>query len=171
MDKPANLTFAFTGHRPKDLSDYTQEDLYRELNLLFEDRRPPARFITGGALGIDTWAAEYAIDHGIPLTLILPFTIPTMTKFWAKEDSERLHFHFTMAELTSIIHREGYHVSAYQRRNEAMVDHAHALLAFWTGKRFGGTYNCIRYALDIETPVARMLNRPPLRTPTRITTI
>jgi hypothetical protein len=37
-------------------------------------------------------------------------------------------------------------VSKYQERNERMVDEADFLLAFWVGRRKGGTFNCMKYA-------------------------
>ena len=34
-----------------------------------------------------------------------------------------------------------------------MVDNADILLAFWSGKRHGGTWNAIQYALKVGKPV------------------
>lgn len=158
-------TFAFTGHRPKDLPlGFDQERFYGILNHVLNSGSrlgnatpQPDAFITGGALGIDTFAAEYALDHGIYLSIITPFTPDVMTKFWRYEDRERLLTHLNMANATRCL-GDHYDGSLYQRRNEAMVDAAEAVLAFWTGKRYGGTFNCIAYALRREKPVVNLID-------------
>jgi uncharacterized phage-like protein YoqJ len=40
----------------------------------------------------------------------------------------------------------GYAREKMQIRNEFIVDHSHLLFAVWSGKKFGGTYNCIQFA-------------------------
>ena len=39
-----------------------------------------------------------------------------------------------------------------------MVDSSHFLVAFWVGKRRGGTYNTIKYALEKSKFVYNALN-------------
>jgi uncharacterized phage-like protein YoqJ len=52
-----------------------------------------------------------------------------------------------------------YSAWAMMRRNEAMVDHANMVLAWWDGTP-GGTKNCIDYAEQQGKPV-RSLYFPP----------
>lgn len=152
-------TIAFTGHRPKDLpagfsySSFTRE-LERWLTITPEDMR----FMCGGALGIDSWAAEYAMRNGIPFDLALPFRPRVMSNRWPIIAVDRLRAHIAAAETVHIINDTGaYDVRAYQLRNEFMVNAADHVLAFWSGKPYGGTANCIRYALQVDRPVTNLL--------------
>lgn len=149
-------TIAFTGHRPKDLPrEFERQQVYSALHqTLTADH--DYHFVTGGALGIDTWAADYAFDMGFGLTLILPFPVSVMTKFWHPDDEGLLWTHRQMADEVIVI-GDSYNPAHYQRRNEAMVDRADEVIAFWTGKPFGGTANCINYALRVDKPIRNLL--------------
>lgn len=151
-------TYAFTGHRPKDLpAHWNFNEFAHTLTDYLELRGNHERFITGGALGIDTWAAEYALRDSIPLTLIMPFTWATMTKMWREEDRERLAFHMeNAAELIVLAANDEYNAALYQKRNIAMIDRCDVLLAFWSGKRYGGTWNAIQYAQLINKPIINL---------------
>jgi len=46
----------------------------------------------------------------------------------------------------------------YQERNKKLVDSSDFLLAFWVGKKRGGTFNAIKYALDQSKLVYNGLN-------------
>src|SRR5450756_2096896 len=70
------IKIAFTGHR-----HLSSAQVVSYLNKLHQDY-PDAIWITGGAVGLDTEAALYAMRHAIPLWLILPFPPLVMSKFW-----------------------------------------------------------------------------------------
>ena len=149
---------AWTGHRPKDLDPtFTFTRFTAILDGLGMNARDDVRFITGGALGIDTMAAEYAITRNIPLTLILPFNIATMTKFWREHDALTLAEHWLKADETIALSHDTYNVAMYDKRNHEMVDRADIVFAVWTGKPVGGTSNCIRYAHKVNKPVWNLL--------------
>lgn len=142
-------TIAWTGHRPKDLHpSFTYQQFAAILDGLKVNERADIAFITGGALGIDTWAAEYAITRGIPLDLHLPFRFQVQSKGWSDYATKTLEAHIAQANSVKVIHPGDYDVSAYQKRNISMVDDADIVFTVWTGKKFGGTFNCIRYALN-----------------------
>lgn len=139
---------AFTGHRPSDLPPGFGYAGFAHILDRWLEANPAAdhyEFICGGALGIDSYAAQYAIDHGIDLHLALPFPADVMSKFWKPWDAKRLHDHIDAA-MTVTCAAQTFEFAHYQTRNMMMVDGCDILLAFWSGKQQGGTANCIRYA-------------------------
>jgi uncharacterized phage-like protein YoqJ len=145
------IAIAWTGHRPQDLGTCTYQQFAAALDALGMGKRRDVRFIVGGALGIDQWAAEYAIAHAIPFEVVLPFQIAVMTKPWSQQQRASLIAQCNKA--TDVRHLSlTYDVRAYQDRNMAMVDDADYVFAVWTGKRAGGTANCLRYALTCLRP-------------------
>ncbi len=133
---------AFTGHR-----HLKYEDVVEELEFLSRNF-PGAIWITGGAVGLDSHAARYALDHGIPLWLILPFPPAVMGKKWSQKDRDFLARCVKECAKLSVL-SPVYNVSIYQRRNERMVDLSDALAAFFDGSP-GGTANCVRYAQAVH---------------------
>ena len=135
------IKIAFTGHRhllSAQVVSYLDK-LHREF--------PDAIWITGGAVGLDSIAASYAIAHGIRLWLILPFPVHVMSKYWNADQERCIHDCWDYAEKTSVL-APTYDVSIYQRRNERMVDLSDMVAAFFDGSR-GGTANCVDYARSI----------------------
>lgn len=131
-------TIAFTGHR------YVREDEMQ--TALDEVARlyPGATWICGGAIGVDSFAAKYAMTNGIKYKLILPFPPEIMSKYW--NDTQKKVLNDTIAKASSVtVLTQAYNVSFYQKRNVAMVDAAHILIAFFDGSS-GGTNNCVKYA-------------------------
>lgn len=154
------MDIAITGHRPKDLATHgigprQVAELTREGIKRAEKRAglgEPITFHTGGALGVDTWVAQEVQRSdrpGIHHMLHLPFDIDVMSKFWTEQQnaiarSVTAHADRICMDCTS----QTFDYTQYQRRNECMVQHSTYVLAFWTGKRGGGTFNCIQYALE-----------------------
>lgn len=145
---------AWTGHRPKDLPGITYMQFRDALNMLGFGERVDLHFVTGGALGVDTWATEYALTHAIPYTIILPFQPKVMGSMWNPAQRATLEAHIEHARDVQIILDDGtYAVEAYQRRNIEMINRAQHVMACWTGKASGGTANAVRYALKVGKPV------------------
>jgi uncharacterized phage-like protein YoqJ len=145
-------TIAFTGHRPKDIPGIGFIEFAAALDALVKGRTD-LHFVVGGALGTDSWAATYALTRNIPYTLVTPFDLDVMTRFWTDAAKKSLRTQRNAAEAHIVINPGAYDVRAYQTRNEAMVDQADVVFAVYNGKRGGGTYNCIRYALKAGKPV------------------
>jgi uncharacterized phage-like protein YoqJ len=105
---------------------------------------PGVTWICGGAIGVDSFAAKYAMTHGIKYILILPFPPKVMSKYW--NDVQRNTLKETMAKAISVtVLSQVYDVAYYQKRNISMVDAAQVLIAFFDGSS-GGTANCVKYA-------------------------
>ena len=153
---------AITGHRPKDLPPgYGYNDVRSALAPLYRpDALHPhgtARFITGGALGIDQWVALWCLNEGVEYEVILPFPISVMSKFWRLDSTQLLERLIAGASHFEVVGDYSYDPAMYQRRNERMVDRADKVFAFWSGKPYGGTANCIRYAQSVGKPIYQYL--------------
>jgi uncharacterized phage-like protein YoqJ len=155
------LAISITGHRPADLvrggepvdpTPAIAGFLGRAAARARAGGVARVRVITGGALGIDQLVAAAVAAHpeidGIAFeyAVYLPFPIEVMAARWKPVDRARLEALVAGAVATRVI-APAFDWGAYQRRNQAMVDDSEMLVGFWTGKRRGGTYNCLRYAL------------------------
>jgi len=143
----STIKIAFTGRRYLSIS---QVESY--LGKLHADY-PDAIWITGGAVGLDSIAASFAMAHGIRLWLILPFPIHVMSKYWTPDQKRCIQDCWDYAEKTTVL-APVYDVSIYQRRNERMVDLSDMVAAFWDGSS-GGTGNCVRYAQKVGKKMVR----------------
>ena len=137
---------AFTGHR-----HWKYSEVKTSLDEIVKKYGGDAIWICGGAVGLDSHAAQYAMENKIRLWLVLPFSPAVMSKRWNSAQKELLHNTIKYAEKLSVL-SPIYDVKFYQDRNERMVDMSHALCAFFNGSA-GGTANCVRYARHIRHPV------------------
>lgn len=140
---------AFTGHRPQKLNCKTEgikQALYQFLEQQ-KEKHGKLIVISGGALGVDQYAAEIARELNIPYVMILPFPVQVMGKMWNNGTREHLKDIINGAVKTYVVQKT-FSFEGYQRRNESMVDHCDLLCAVWNGTK-GGTKNCIDYAKEV----------------------
>ncbi|MDW7777268.1 MAG: SLOG family protein [Methanosarcinales archaeon] len=135
------IKIAFTGHRRLGYAQV--ESMLNKIHTEF----PDSIWIAGGAIGLDSHAAKYAMLHGIELWLILPFPPAVMTAKWNNQQRAFLDASIKYASKLSIL-SPTYNVRIYQDRNIRMVDLSDMLAAFWDGSK-GGTANCVGYARSI----------------------
>lgn len=147
---------AFTGHRPQSLPwqfNETDQNCLKLKDLLASQISELAKngytdFLSGMALGIDTWAAEIVLNlrKKIPelkLHCILP--CKTQAEKWPVSAQERYNNILTQAD--SIIYSSrNYHPDCMLERNRFMVEHASLLLAIYNGQPHSGTGATLRYA-------------------------
>lgn len=146
----------FTGHRHKYFHFGTNEahpdcvkikSFVRDKCEYLITEKGVTHFISGGAIGLDTWAMEEVIklcDKYPHLTLqcVLPYA--GMVERFALADQERYaRIAVQLQTITTL--NEQYHHDCMQQRNEYMVDHSHYVIAVWTGKK-SGTANTVKYA-------------------------
>jgi uncharacterized phage-like protein YoqJ len=160
-------TACFTGHRPDKYGDYdikheSNKPIIKALTNAIElviNQEGINRFISGGALGVDT-LAFYSVHklkekyEGITNILALPFE--QQDKIWTSEQKKWYRKMIELADeviyvdtleaykIKDLIVGE-YHPAKMQKRNEYMVDHSFVVIAMWDGSN-GGTGNCVRYA-------------------------
>ena len=138
----------FTGHRPEKLhvaEGVVLQQLDAAITAALEDGY--TTFISGMAKGVDIWAAELVLElrrlrPNISLICAVPYK--GFGLHWTGGWTERYEKIVQMADAVEYICTE-FSRSAYQRRNEWMIDRASLLIAAYTGES-GGTRNTIRYA-------------------------
>lgn len=113
----------------------------------------PSFVISGMALGVDQWAAQEAVDLGIPYIAALACDNPEAP--WPLPSKERYRALLAKARQIVVVSPGEFKPWKLQRRNEWMVDNCHRVLAVHDGSS-GGTYNCIKYAESVGRPVERL---------------
>jgi uncharacterized phage-like protein YoqJ len=113
-------------------------------------------WITGGAYGLDSHAARFALDHSIPLWLVLPFPAKILCARWPSGDARDLLFRSVRDCAKLSVVSPVFSMASYQCRNEFMVDAADVLAAFFDGSQ-GGTANCVRYAQRVGKKIIRCI--------------
>ena len=114
-------------------------------------------FISGGAIGVDLWAAEAVIDarelgrelwgpgETLP-RLIVAQPFPSQDCKWPYVSRMEYQEIMKQADKVIAVCDDPYAAWKMQKRNEWMVDHADMVLAVWDGSP-GGTGNTVNYAL------------------------
>ncbi len=149
-------TICFTGHRPARLGGYEESNptatlvktaLARVIHIAYDQGFTD--FIAGGALGVDTWAAEAVLELRktalVTLTIYVPFQ--GFNSRWP--DYSRQRFNDICSSADSVVicsPSTTYNPKLLFERNERMVDDSKALIAVWDGSNSGGTAHCIDYA-------------------------
>nr|CAI9744592.1 hypothetical protein [uncultured bacterium] len=146
---------AFTGYRPQKMPfGFNEKDarcvdfkkrLYNTLeSFIWQGYR---HFLSGGALGMDMYAAETVMDlqkknPGICLEMVSPFD--AQAEKWETEYKKRHDFLFANADIVTMTGHE-YTKSAMFVRNRYLVNNADLVLAAYDGQP-GGTAMTINYA-------------------------
>ena len=153
--KPGYKRCAFTGHRPQKLPFGFDEKDPRCIDFKQRIREAVERlinngyahFISGGAMGMDTFAAETVLElkeqyPWILLEMVSPFD--GQADKWTPEYKQRHDRLFRDADIVTVIDHE-YKPSSMFRRNRYLVDNADLLLAAFDGQE-GGTKMTVDYA-------------------------
>lgn len=139
---------AFTGYRPEK-TGYTGENDIRCAELkkkLRTEIRNAAKesftvFLTGMALGTDTWAAEEVIEEArmadTEISLYAAVPSPCQSDYWL--DWERERYSELLSDCAGVfVISEKNAPGCIRKRNEFLVKHASLLIAVYDGKK-GGT--------------------------------
>lgn len=167
--KPGYKRCSFTGYRPQKMPfGFNERDarcidfkarLYATIETLI--KQGYSHFISGGALGVDMYAAEAVIDlkqkyPWIILEMVSPFD--AQASKWESEYQARHKRLFDEADITTATGHE-YTRGSMFRRNHYLVDNADVLLAAYDGQP-GGTAMTCEYARQTGIPVIQI---PPVR--------
>lgn len=150
-------TCCFTGHRPASLPfGYNENDprclkLKQALAKAIETQiteNGVTHFISGMALGVDTYAAEIVLhlkETAYPfLTLECAIPCRSQAEKWPAAPRRRYAAILRRATVRTLL-QEPYTADCMMKRNRYMVDHSDVLIAVWNGAG-SGTGNTVRYA-------------------------
>ena len=150
-------TCCVTGHRPQSLPwGHREHDprcvalkklMWKEMRRLIEERGV-RHFISGMAMGADTYAAELVLmlrDTYPGITLECAIPCVEQTKLWPEEDRERYLSLLEQADRETLVQRE-ISEGCYRKRNRYMVDNSAFVLAVWNGRGRSGTQSTVDYA-------------------------
>lgn len=152
-----DISCCFTGHRI--LAHAMIPNIKRALN--YEIERLYAigvrNFISGGAIGFDTLAAEQVVlakqrHPDINLVFVLPCADHTLK--WnttQKRQFEVLSHHAS----ATVILRHTYTEGCMLERNRYMVDNSEYCVSY-CGRNFGGTYSTVRYAKAMKRQISEL---------------
>lgn len=160
MDKIA----CFTGHRPNKLGGYSAAENRKLLWKLHEviidhiENKGVSIFITGMALGIDTWAARIVLklkEEYPQLYLIAAVPCYAQESKWIPESQQEYEYILNKVDDVVYVTKDYYNPTVMQIRNEYMVNNSDYIIAVWDGTS-GGTGNCVRYAKKKEKVISQI---------------
>ena len=126
----------------------------RKLIVQMIEQKNVTHFISGMALGIDTYAAEIVLDLKSQFPFItLECAIPCETQAakWSERYRNRYFGIVERCDKETMLQRH-YSSDCMQKRNSYMVEHADLILAVWDGQP-SGTGMTVTYAHSLGKPV------------------
>ena len=160
-------TVAFTGHRPQhlggfddrnELNVWVKQSLMRCITRLVETHETN-EWISGGALGVDQWAAEIVLwlkyQKGYDMSLIIMKPFRSQHIKWNPHAQERFMKICDAADEIIECQPDPYAPWKMDYRNKQMVLKSGLVLAVWNGNQ-GGTGNCVKYAHVRKKPILRI---------------
>lgn len=154
-----------TGHRPDSflVSHYDEDTVKRIADdlvcVMKREYGDKLSFNLGGAIGSDQWVGAACIEHDARFSLYLPFLPQIQARYWNADQRAELDQQMRRASRIVIADTEGkYDASKYHERDRMMVDDADFVVAFWVGRRRGGTFGTMSYALSKSVLVLNALD-------------
>lgn len=157
-EKLEGKAVSFSGHRPESLGGYDKTApmnaevrafLWNAIDRLRQ--RGYRQFISGGALGVDLWAAELVLNyHDNELIMAIPFE-DYGSNWVSEEDKDFLATYRRIASKTIIVCEGGYFDEdgkpqkwKNHARNQWMMENSDLIVAVWNGSAKGGTASAVR---------------------------
>lgn len=150
----------FTGHRkipPEQLFEITRR-LKDKINNLISDGY--TCFLTGGALGFDTIAAEVIIEYkntNPDIQLILALPCRTQADKWLDEDKARYELIKKKSDQVLYISDE-YTRGCMFKRNRYLIDNSTVCICYLTSEK-GGTAYTVGYAKSKNLTVINLAEK------------
>ncbi len=149
----------FTGHRV--IGSIHREDMpaLLEKQIRCRIQEGICDFITGGARGFDTLAAEAVIrlrTEFPQIRLILAIPCPDQTQGWPLDEKIRYEEIALKADETCLVSKS-YTKTCMMRRNRFMVDNSIGCIFYLTQMR-SGTYKTVEYAMEQGSKLYNILS-------------
>ena len=155
-----NSTCSFTGHRaiPDEMAEYLLQRIKDGVNYLYS--RGVKTYLTGGALGFDSLAAEAVIEcrnihKDIRLILVIPCR--DQARGWKQTDIENYEHIKELAD-EAICLSEHYYSGCMHYRNRYLIDNSSACICYLTRTSGGTAYN-VTYAREKGLSVFNLAQR------------
>ncbi len=149
------LTCCFTGHRPEKLgfqrggaAETALKNRITGAVLRLIQERGVRHFISGMALGVDTYAAQSVLklkELFPEITLECAVPCRGQESRWSKEDKAVYTDILSRADTVTVL-QDRYTPFCMQLRDAYMVDRADLVLAVWDGTPTGGTAYTVKCA-------------------------
>lgn len=149
-------TVCFTGHRPDKLGGFdpnnslakkVKESLQFSIIKCIENGYDT--FISGGALGVDQWAAEIVISLKVKyphIKLIIARPFPSQDKVWNPQSKKVFQEICSKADSVVDVSPDPYTAWKMQVRNDYMINNSSLVIAVYDGSE-GGTGNAVKSAI------------------------
>jgi uncharacterized phage-like protein YoqJ len=156
-------TIAFTGHRPQSLGGFApnpthawvRQALATAIDVALD--RGFTTFISGMALGVDTWAAIEVLNRrGRGARLIAAVPCDGQESLWRSDDVRLYHFLCGEADIVHLVSAGPYAPAKMHVRDKWMVDHASRVIAVWDGRTNGGTFATVKYTRAQRIPLLQL---------------
>ncbi|MBR7032143.1 MAG: DUF1273 family protein [Clostridia bacterium] len=155
-------TCFFTGHR--SVSSDSESALVAELDVVLRRLRFDGftDFVCGGAVGFDTLAACRVAaaarrDPGFRLILVLPCR--DQTAMWRKTGDIALYQKLKGLASEIVYVRDFFDDGVMLERNRMMADMSSLCVAYYDGRRSGGTAYTVRYSEKKGIPVVNLFDK------------
>ncbi len=155
-------TCMFTGHRPQSLPFRFNENDPRCVELkshlqkliLLKIKEGITHFLSGMALGVDSYAAEIVLELQKEYPEItLDAIIPCANQSCKWNEKQILRYHEILKKCNrKIVLQEDYTADCMEKRNRYMVENSDCVIAVWNGSN-SGTGKTVRYAINNKRPV------------------
>ena len=143
----------FTGHRPQKLGFSENSIKCDELKSILKEniisliKQGVTHFISGMAIGVDTYAAQIVLELKKEYPdIILECALPceTQASKWREVDRETYFNILEQCDIDTLLQTR-YTNDCMMKRNMYMVDNSDYIIAVWNGKP-SGTGNTVEYA-------------------------
>ena len=148
-------TCCFTGHRilSKNQIHIIESQLTEEIkNLIMQGT---THFMTGGAIGFDTIAAQKILalrNDYKKINLILAIPCEDQSMKWSDKDKYIYENIKKKADKVIYISKK-YEKNCMLKRNRFMVDNSNFIIGAWNGRKGGGTYYTLNYAKKLNREI------------------